>query len=152
MHRKRRTLRLGFHLVDHRFSLEELIEELPNIHAAEAFRMRERFSMSSREQTFVRQLLRRKRNLWLFRCNQRLFCGDFIVVDMSPPVGAHRSAVVLELKARTPLKRGGGLQVRGAPEALAELVAKGVLDQSSGWSCWTGGEEEVLDWLGAAPL
>src|SRR5689334_17783326 len=58
----------------------------------------ERYALKSEEKPFVRELLDRKRNLWVFRCDQRSFAGDFVVVDMSDPRPARRDVLVLDLK------------------------------------------------------
>ena len=48
----------------------------------------ERYALKSDEKPFLRELLRRKRNVWAFRCDQRRFAGDFVVVDMSEMAGS----------------------------------------------------------------
>ena len=117
--------------------------------SGQAFRLREAFSLSSREMVFARVLLRNKRNLWLFRCHQQGFSGDFVVIDMSDPIPARRVATVIELKARVPLKLGGaGLQARNAAVAVAELSERGLLAPSAGFTVVTGDKDEVLAHLG----
>jgi hypothetical protein len=46
---------------------------------ATAALLSERYTLKSDEKPFVRELLGRKRNLWVFRCDQRRFAGDFVV-------------------------------------------------------------------------
>ncbi len=82
-----------------------------------------RFALSSRELRFVRALHARKANLWVWRCRQDAFAGDFVVVDMSEPDPARRRCWVLELKMGAPLKAVGGHQMGRADDALAELGA-----------------------------
>jgi hypothetical protein len=143
------TIHLPFRLVDDGFKLAELLQELPGVTSGQAFRLREAFSLSSREMVFARTLLRNKRNLWLFRCHQQGFSGDFVVIDMSDPVPARRVATVIELKARVPLKLGGsGLQARNAAVAVAELSERGLLAPSAGFTVVTGDKDEVLAHLG----
>lgn len=143
------TLHLPFRLVDDGFKLGELLLLLPGMTSGKAFRLREAFSLSSRERVFARTLLRNKRNLWLFRCHQQGFSGDFIVVDMSDPSPERRPATIVELKARVPLKIGGaGLQARNAAVALAELSEQGLLARSPGFTVVTGDKDEVLSYLG----
>jgi len=145
------TLYLPFRMVDESFSVPLLLEEARDISPGHAFRLREAFAMSSREEVFVRTLLRHKRNIWIFRCHQKGFSGDFVVVDMSTPKPAERRAVVVELKARAPLKLGGGgLQVKNHPASLAELVAQGVLASSSPSETVTGDKDAVLSYLGVS--
>ena len=107
------------------------------------------FALSRLELDFARRLLRRKRNLWLFRTNQRASCGDFVVVDMSP-VPAGRTARVIELKRAAPLRvhaRSGGPQLRNARAAVLELADRGIIPADAPLSLASGGTEEVLGWL-----
>ncbi|ATB49182.1 hypothetical protein [Corallococcus macrosporus] len=66
--------------------------------AATAALLSERYTLKSDEKPFVRELLGRKRNLWVFRCDQRRFAGDVVVVDMAEPRPGRRKVVVLDLK------------------------------------------------------
>ncbi|MCB9749202.1 MAG: hypothetical protein H6713_04250 [Myxococcales bacterium] len=145
------TLLLPFELCE-RFSLHELLAADPAYNSGEAFRLREEFDVSGPERRFVQTLLRAKTNLWVFRCNQRLFCGDFIVVDMSSASAELRRRVyVLELKAGEPLKRVGGVQLARWPEALAEIASvHGVIAPGVEPELLRGGEREVLEFLGIA--
>ena len=144
------TLLLSFQLVDEGFSMERLLSGLPDHSWSEGWRMREMFAMSSREVAFVRRLLTRKRNLWLYRCNQRGFCGDFVVVDMSEPDASRREALVLELKSGASLKvGGGGVQVKNVATAVQEIVDSGVLLEGVQVTTWVGSKEVILEALGA---
>src|SRR5690242_15609879 len=58
----------------------------------------DRFDMASHERAFVKTVLARRSNMWLFRTNQRRSCGDFIAIDMSSSRRAGRRAYVMELK------------------------------------------------------
>ena len=83
------------------------------------------FSFRNDEKDFVLALLAQKPNLWIFRCNQRHFCGDFVIVDMSSPSPEHRRVVVLDLKQGAPRKRGGGgagVQLRNAQTAVMYIA------------------------------
>lgn len=148
------TLLLPFELAD-RFSLRELLGADRRYSAREAHRLLERFSLSGPERRFAIALLRAKTNLWLFRCNQSQFCGDFLVVDMSGPK-ALRRVHVLELKAREParLLSGGGIQLANWREAVDEVAREhGILTAESAHAnaqLVRGGEGEVLAFLGAA--
>ena len=51
-------------------------------------------------------LLEVQTHLWIYRCNQRRFCGDFIAVDMSEPRRGCRRVHPIELKQRAQLKIG----------------------------------------------
>jgi hypothetical protein len=73
-----------------RFDLACVLAEAGRWSGAEAHRLLERFDMSGPERGFVQTLLARRTNLWLCRCNQREACGDFVVIDLSPPAAADR--------------------------------------------------------------
>jgi len=113
----------------------------------------ERYALKSDEKPFVRELLRRKRNLWAFRCDQRRFAGDFIVVDMSDPRPERRWVVVLDLKLGAPLVLGGGgagvqlTQAQAAVEALAER--HGLIPASPRYALATGDKAAILAYLSA---
>ena len=110
------------------------------------------FALKNDELDFARALLGRKSQLRLFRSNQRAFCGDFVVVDVSSPSVARRSAVVLDLKQGAPLCVGGGgagvqlqnagLVVRDIATATCALVAEAPFEVV------TGDAEEVLRFFG----
>lgn len=120
--------------------------DLPRVLAGEGWdgRLRERFDMRSHEQAFVKRVLARRTNLWLFRANQRRSCGDFLAIDMSSR-RANRRAVVMELKAGVPLVRNGAhLQCANHRDAVDELVARGVLDPGSPVELLHGDDGAVL--------
>jgi hypothetical protein len=143
-------VRLPFWLVDYQFNLERLLKDARDSSLREVYEVRDRFALSSREKRFAKAALRHKRNLWLWRCNQRRYCGDFIAVDMAPPV-AYRAARVIELKSGAPLKRGvEGIQMKNAGAALDELVAAGDLPREPPYELGCGDAGEVLEWLGVA--
>jgi hypothetical protein len=123
------TLRLPFSLAEH-FSLARVLAADPERSWTEGYKLLEVFDVTRPEREFALTLLRRKTNLWLFRCNQRAFCGDFVVVNMSPPRPERRAAWVLELKQGAPLStNAGGLQLQNAGAALEEIVSLGVVAQ-----------------------
>jgi hypothetical protein len=83
------------------------------------------FELTPGERAFTLELARRKTNLWLFRSNQRRFCGDFVVIDMSSAQPAQRSVWVIDLKMNRPLKLGGGgagVAFRNADAAVGEIA------------------------------
>jgi len=144
------TLRLPPWLVD-RFDLPRVIAEAGSYTRSEAFRLLERFATSGPEQAFAQTVLARRTNLWLYRCNQRAACGDFIVVDVSAPAPAGRAAVAIELKANQPLALGGArLQLANVDAAVGELIAAGVL-ASAAVTCVHGDEAAVLAYLRTLP-
>lgn len=137
------TLRLPFHAAA-RFQLEQLIVTQLGCPWSEGWQLREMFALSGPELEFARALLDRRRNLWLYRSNQRHHCGDFLVVDMSAP--RRRRTYALELKAGEPVKLGaGGRQFAGLAGALAELTAvtgDGVVITAQ------GDGDAMLGWIG----
>lgn len=98
------------------------------------------FAFKNDEQGFARALLARRTEIWLYRANQRAFCGDFLVVDMSSPRTARRRAFVLELKLGMPVRRGGGgVQLRNAGRAVRDVArAHGVLGDEPPFEVLTG--------------
>ncbi|AGC41771.1 hypothetical protein MYSTI_00420 [Myxococcus stipitatus DSM 14675] len=113
----------------------------------------ERYAMKSDEKPFVRELLGRKRNLWVFRCDQRRFAGDFVVVDMAEPRPARRQVVVLDLKMGAPLVLGGGgagVQLTHAQDAVDGVAARpGVIAAGLPFILATGDKDVILAWLRA---
>ncbi|MCA9674544.1 MAG: hypothetical protein H6709_08805 [Kofleriaceae bacterium] len=137
------TLRLPFAAAA-RFRLEQLLVTQLACSWSVGWRLREQFALSGPELEFARVLLERRRNLWLYRCNQRHFCGDFLAIDMSAP--RRRTTYALELKAAEPVRVGvGGRQFAGLATALAEVAevrADGPLITAQGDGA------EVLRWIG----
>ena len=85
------------------------------------------FAFKSNERLFARILLDHKPEYWVFRCNQRCLCGDFIVVDMSCPVRERRKVYVIEMKERATLElggRGAGNQFMETAPTLKKLARK----------------------------
>jgi hypothetical protein len=119
------TLRLPFAMADQNLRLEQILAADTSRSWAQCIVLLSSFAMSRPERKFARRLLERKRNYWLFRCNQRQFCGDFIVVDMSPVVLSHRPVSVIELKLGAELRFGGGgagNQLQRARAAVTEIA------------------------------
>jgi hypothetical protein len=145
------TLRLSFDLVDEGFHFHKLLRQELGVSSREASELDSAYAVSEPEKRFVRELLRDKRNVWLYRCHQQRFCGDFIAVDMSSGDPALRPVAVIELKEREPVRTGlePTGQQRNAPEALAELVAAGVITAQSSIEILVGGSHEVLEWIEA---
>ena len=148
----RLTLLLPFELAES-FNLPRLLASDPNLSGRQAYRLLEQFEVSKPEQRFVCALLRAKTNYWVFRCNQKGFCGDFIVVDMAEPDPERRRAWVLELKANEPVRPGGGVQLARHRDAVAEIAAThGVVRADADVELLRGGEDEVLAHLGVVPV
>ena len=119
---------------------------------ATASLLSERYALKSDEKPFVRELLSRKRNLWVYRCDQRRFAGDFVVVDMSEPRPERRQVVVLDLKMGAPLVLGGGgagVQLTQAQLAVDGVAARrrGVLSPGTPYALATGDKDAMLGFL-----
>ena len=144
-----RTLLLPTWLGDS-FNLARVIAEEGRWSWTEGYRLLERFELRAHEREFVKTLLERRTNLWLFRANQRLSCGDFIVVDMSAPVPADRRAYVIELKTGVPLALGGArLQCARHREAIDEIATRtGIVDAATVVELVHGDAALVLAHLG----
>jgi hypothetical protein len=131
------TLRLPFWAAT-RFRLEAILAS-----QALGVRLREVFALGGHELAFARALLTRRRNLWLYRTNQRHACGDFVAIDMSAP--RDRRAYALELKSDEPVRLdAGGVQLAGLDAAIAELrpvIGAGDVITAR------GGAAAVLAWL-----
>jgi hypothetical protein len=110
------------------------------------------FAMHEGEMGFVRALLHGKKNVWVFRANQRGFCGDFLLVDMSVARVDRRPVFAVELKLGGALVRGGGgagvqfSRVRGAVEDLARRFS--IIAPSNAVILLAGDPREVLRALG----
>jgi hypothetical protein len=90
-------------------------------------RLRASFEMHDDEEAFARALLAHRKNLWVFRANQRASCGDFVLVDMSSPRPCSRRVWVVELKRGQALLEGGGgagFQLVRHRAALDELARR----------------------------
>ena len=90
------TLRLPFSMADRHLRLEQILTADPSRSWAQSQPLLACFALTRPEKRFARRLLERKRNVWLFRCNQRGFCGDFIAVDMSDGRPEMRPVIVSE--------------------------------------------------------
>jgi len=105
----------------------------------------DQFDMRSHERAFVKTVLARRSNLWLFRTNQRRSCGDFIAIDMSSSRRAARCAYVMELKMGDRLVIGGArLQCAQHRAAIDELAAREIVDGASPVELLYGDGDAVL--------
>ena len=113
------------------------------------------FAMEEDEREFARVILDQKPNYWVFRANQKKFCGDFIVVDMSCPDASNRKPIVVELKRGATLKLGGGgasNQLCNAAEAICAIATHTqAVPVDAVFEKAVGDEEEVLDFLEIDP-
>ena len=145
------TLRLPFAMVDRHLRLEQILAADPSRSWGQSLPLLAVFALTRPEKRFACQLLQRKRNIWLFRCNQRGFCGDFIAVDMSADLPRLRSVTVIELKVGAGLRFGGagaGNQLQRAGAAVTELVeTEGVITKDTPVTLACGDGDKVLDWI-----
>ena len=132
------------------FDLPRLLAEDGRWSWAQGYELLERFAFADYEREFARELLRRVTRSWLYRTNQRCACGDFVVVDMSPPEPRARRAVVIELKLGERLVEGRGLnspQLARHAEAVEEIVRAGVLEAGCEVQVLRGEPRAVLRFL-----
>ena len=110
------------------------------------------FALKQDERLFARELLYHKPHYWIFRGNQRRFCGDFVVVDMSCPVLRKRKVYVIDLKQNTPLKWGGGgagIQFKNAARAvhmISEMT--GAIPRNARYEKLVGDHRRLLTFFG----
>lgn len=143
-------LRLPFWLVDVAFNLERLLASDASRSWSRSWSLLPKFELSGPERIFARELLTKKRNLWLFRCHQQTSTGDFAVVDMSSSSSSHRRAYLVELKNGATLRLGGkGAcgQMQNADRALDELRRQGIAEEIH--ELLSGDGKAVLNWFGA---
>lgn len=146
------VVRLSPALIEFAYPWPLLLMDDPRFSHSAALRMSERFSFKNDEKAFVRELLFRKSNFWIFRCDQQRACGDFVIVDMASPKVKHRSVVVLDLKQGAPLKIGGGgagVQFKNAGLAV-QAVAKEfqIIPSEVGFELLSGDKEKILAYWG----
>jgi hypothetical protein len=138
-------------MVDRHLRMEQILAADRSRSWAQSLPMLAVFALTRLEKRFACRLLERKRNVWLFRCNQRGFCGDFIAVDMSAVLPRLRSVVVIELKAGAEMRFGGGgagNQLQRVEAAVAELVeTEGVIAKDAPITLACGDGDDVLDWI-----
>lgn len=142
------TLFLPFALAHHGFNLARLLAADPERSWTEGYRLQQRFELRRPEQRFALALLRRRTNLWLFRCDQRRFCGDFVVVDMSSPWPDRRRVHVVELKQNEKLvvdERGDSVQLINHPRAVDHVaLSTGIIPLGSTAQLAYGDADRVL--------
>ena len=138
-------------MADRHLRLEQILAADTTRSWAQNLLLLSAFTLSGPEKRFARQLLDRKRNVWLYRCNQRAFCGDFIAVDMSADLPRLRPALVIELKSGEGLRfdgAGASNQLQRADAAVTELVeTERVIAKDAPVTLACGGSDVVLNWI-----
>lgn len=153
MKRTSYTLRLPARKMRAGYSIARLLAEQPHLPWSIGWQLRGVFEMTPYERRFVQRLYATRSNYWLFRCHQRVRCGDFVLLDMSSAVPWRRTPQVLELKQRACFKteRGPvGVQTQNAHLAIDELVTAGLLSPDSAYCCIEASAENVLGSLRSA--
>ncbi len=110
------TLRLPLRAV---LRADGFVRRLRAVHSAPAAKLVLAFAFKNDELPFARRVLATHSRIWLFRCNQHAFAGDFVAVDMSSADVGARRAWALDLKRGAPVRLGGG----GAGNAFVRLSA-----------------------------
>ena len=139
-------------MVLHAGSFMVLLAGPAGLSAERAARACFQFEFKNDEKRFVKELLTRKANFWIFRCDQKRFCGDFVVVDMSSPDPARRRICVLDLKQHAALRVGGGgagVQFRNAPLAVEAIARAGTVAAGIRFELLSGDRRAILQHLGA---
>ncbi|MCO4771978.1 MAG: hypothetical protein KDA24_18245 [Deltaproteobacteria bacterium] len=126
-----RLLRLPVWLLHEGFRLERAVARDRRWSRYAPCRAVPRLRLSGPEQRFALGLLDRRRNYWLWRCDQSAACGDFAVVDVSDARPEHRTLWLIELKERSDWRPGRGLQLRAANDACDELRAMGAIGETT---------------------
>ncbi|MFK7989884.1 MAG: hypothetical protein AB8I08_27945 [Sandaracinaceae bacterium] len=106
------------------------------------------FALAPTERDFARELLARHPRFWLYRCHQRRFAGDFLVVDMS--ARSERVVFALDLKMGARVVHGGGGAGNAFVQldaAVSELAEKGVVGAAPAVKKITGDGSGLLDAL-----
>lgn len=113
------------------------------------------FELHAHEARFARNALARHPRFWLYRCNQKGACGDFVLVDMSSPEPARRNVIFLELKLGEAIRFGrgwGSPQLKNHLAALVELERAGVVTADAPRDVLVGNPAAVLGWMGGQAL
>ena len=92
------------------------------------------FVLRSQEARFCRLFLQKYTNWWLFRCNQKSFMGDFVLVDMSVVDINQRRIWLLELKSGQRdecVQEKQGMQMGNSAKVREVLLAKRLISSTS---------------------
>lgn len=104
--------------------------------------------MSPSEHTFACTLLSTRTHLWLYRCHQRHFGGDFLVLDRSAAPDTAVRCWVLELKRAARLRVGRlGVQLARC-HRIIEQVAESLGLETRAPVPVIGSQRDVLRVLG----
>ncbi|AKT41321.1 hypothetical protein [Chondromyces crocatus] len=119
------SIKLTRRVVARRDLFCEFVQKTTNPSQADAAFAFHAFAFKADEHEFARAFLSQRTEFWLFRANQRAFCGDFLAVDMSSPWLAGRRVYVIELKQGMSIRIGSGavgVQLRNAATAVRALA------------------------------
>lgn len=140
-------LKIPFWWAHRKEPLSFLLAKSTGIPKHKAGACEQRFRFKNDESDFVLSLLRKKKNFWLYRCDQQRFCGDFVLVDMSGTSPPQRHAYVIDLKSGADVKFGGGgasNQLVNANKVIESLIVEGILCEESQVSLVTGDRRKLL--------
>jgi len=142
------SIKLTRRVVSRRDLFCELVQKTIQPSQANAAFAFHAFAFKADEDDFARELLGKRTELWLFRSNQRAFCGDFLAIDMSSPVPARRRVYVIELKRGMPPRLGGGavgVQMRNAAMAVRGLSAQRLVpEEDASYTTVSGDGSEIV--------
>ncbi len=145
---------LPFILTKNGFNLAGLLANDQRYTWSQGYELLEKFALKTHEKTFALTLLRKKRNLWLFRANQRKACGDFLIVDMSAKSKLNRQTYVIELKLRVPLIISSSkvnIQFTAYQEAIQEISSTtGIINPDCQPDLLYGDNQEVIEYFGCS--
>ena len=105
------------------------------------------FSLRSQELRFCSAVLTEHSNWWVYRCNQKKFIGDFVMVDMSSPHQHLRRAWILELKFGHELEEKQGFQLRNRDLVVRELMKQNIITQETTITCIHSSGTHLLSYL-----
>ncbi|CAM2008885.1 hypothetical protein [Acanthopleuribacter pedis] len=146
------VLLLHGHMVDHPEALLHWFQQDQEKTRHQIRYLYSLFAFKSEEGSFARDLVLGKPNFWVFRCNQKAFCGDFLVIDMSPPKVADRPVWLLDLKEGCPVSDGAGsagAQMIHADRALAAIYAEhGAVEPNQPFEKRVGSAAALLEFFG----
>ncbi len=144
-------LRLSRRAVARRDVIERMSRELHRTRRSDPGDALHAFGFKCDELEFAREVLEAHPRLWLYRTHQQRRCGDFAVVDMSPPDPSRRAVRVIELKRAEPLRvdRGSGLQLTNVDAVRTHLSTEaGVVGERAAIERVIGDARAVARWLG----
>lgn len=103
------------------------------------------FALASQEARFCRAMLQTRTNWWVFRCNQKIFAGDFVLLDMSSARPEKRYVMVVELKSNRRLCARKGHQLQHSQQVLDILIEQNLMTENNSIHYYHGCGPEILE-------